>query len=88
MKTKATYTLCVRRWFNQGSSYFTMRVVTPEGEQLFAPFQYGHGYATAIHEARKALTEAGTPAPEDAYFLVDETSVTRKKDMHKEGLKS
>lgn len=85
---KETYTLCVRTWFTQGNSYFTMRVVTPAGAQHFAPFQYGHGYATAIHEAKTLLVEAGTPAPDDAYFLVDETPVTRKKDMHKEGLKS
>jgi hypothetical protein len=85
---KTTYTLCVRKWFRQGSSYFTMRVVTPTGEQLFAPYQYGHGYATAIHEAKRLLAEAGTPAPEGAYFMVDEVNVSRKADMHNGGLKS
>ena len=65
-----------------------MRVVTPTGEQLYAPYQYGHGYATAIHEAKKLLDEAGISAPADAYFMVDEVNVSRKKDMHLGGLKS
>jgi hypothetical protein len=48
----------------------------------------GHGYATAIHRAKELLAKLGTPIPEGARFIVDETSVTRKKDLHKGGLKS
>jgi len=62
-----------------------MMIVTPTGEQLFAPYQYGHGYATAIHEAQRILEEEGISMPSDTYFIVDEVNVSRKADMHNGG---
>ncbi len=82
------YVLCVRTWFSQGSSYYTMRAVSPTGAEAVTAMCIGHGYATAIHRAKELLAKLGTPIPEGARFIVDETSVTRKKDLHKGGLKS
>ena len=81
------YVLCVRTWFRQGSSYYSMRIVTPTGGETFTPMAYGHGYATAIHKAKEKMESLGFPIPEGARFIVDETSVSRKKDLHKTGLK-
>ena len=71
------YVLCVRTWFRQGSSYYSMRIVTPTGGETFTPTTYGHGYATAIHKAKEKMESLGFPIPEGARFIVDEPPVVR-----------
>ena len=83
--TKTNYTLIVRTWFDKsgGNTYYSMRIVEPNGDDLILPYAYGHGYATFIHSARIAL---GLPEGDDsANYLVDETKVARRKDLHNEG---
>lgn len=83
--TKTNYVVIVRTWFdkNNGNTYYSMRVVEPNGDDFILPYAYGHGYATFIHSARIAL---GLPEGDDsASYLVDETKVARRKDLHNEG---
>lgn len=83
--TKTNYTLIVRTWFEKsgGNSYYTIRVVKPNHDDLIVTFAYGHGFSTFIHSARVAL---GLSRDDDSvHFLVDETKVARRKDLHNEG---
>ena len=83
--TQTNYTVIVRTWFDKkgGNTYYSMRVVEPNGDDFILPYAYGHGYATFIHSARIAL---GLPEGDDsARYVVDETKVARRKDLHNEG---
>lgn len=77
------YTLIIRTWFGNGRTYFTMRIVKPDQNEIVIPFTYGHGHATFLGAARDALG-IGRDDPSVSY-LIDEVSVARRKDLHCEG---
>jgi hypothetical protein len=87
---KKVFVLCARRWFDKlnGNSYYSLAVVHPDGDkETLTGFTYGHGYATYIHHATEFLKGLYTSLnfETDVRFVVDETEVMRKKDLHKVG---
>lgn len=92
--TKQVFTVCARRWFDKvnGNSYYSLRIVTPEPYELVGnkydhfvvPMSYGHGYATYIADATDFARRYGFDV-DNAKFVVDETQVMRKKDLHHKG---
>jgi hypothetical protein len=77
-KTLPVVVLVVRSWFKEGSSYYTMRVVGL-GVENVTHFSYGHGYAEYIQRASDIL---GVATYGEVDFVVDETYVSRRKDLH------
>lgn len=86
MNNKQIFTLCVRRWFHKtyGNSYYTMRVVCPDGSAELVEITYGHGHATYVDSAQKVIEQAGWTS-ENQKFIVDEVEVMRRKDLHNNG---
>lgn len=82
-----TYVLAVRRYYDRvnGNSYFSMRIMG-DGVDIITPMEYGHGELTYKVVASKHLGidwasmdwEQRRPL-----FTVEETVVTRQKDLHK-----
>jgi hypothetical protein len=83
-----TYINCARPWFDKkaGNSYYTFRVVCPDGKYYIIPKSYGHGEGTYINVARQILKAAGYREDDDTDFIVDEVKVSRMKDLHAGGL--
>jgi hypothetical protein len=86
--TDTTYVLCVRSWWDKqnGSSYYSMRIVGSDGTNEIVPFTYGHGYRTYQIKACEVLgiDFDALPYPEqNKRLFVDCTEVTRRKDLHK-----
>lgn len=87
--TPSTYVLAVRRYYDRvnGNSYFSMRIIG-NGVDIICPMEYGHGDLTYKMRACKELGidwavldwEERRPL-----FTVEETVVTRQKDLHKKG---
>jgi hypothetical protein len=81
------YCLSVRRYFDKvnGNSYHTIRIMA-EGVDITLPMDYGHGNLTYLGRAGKALGVAidlMTWEERREGFTIDETVVTRQKDLHK-----
>jgi hypothetical protein len=86
------YTISARRWFDKpnGNSYFTMRIsgedtsiVSNGNVNIVVPFEYGHGYATYTQRALEVLGLTYEDEKNgNVKFIVDETEVMRKKDLH------
>ena len=80
------YCLSVRRWFDKanGNSYHTIRIMG-EGVDITLPMDYGHGDLTYLHRAGKALgvdIDLMDWERRREGFTIDETLVTRRKDLH------
>ena len=92
--TKQVFTICARRWFDKvnGNSYYSMRIVAPtpfvmvdeKRDSFVFPMEYGHGYATYIARAENFARAYGFDT-DNAKWIVEETEVMRKKDLHKKG---
>lgn len=81
-----TYILAVRRYFDKanGNSYFSMRIMG-NGADIVSPMEYGHGDLTYKVKAAKLLGIEWELGHETSrLFTVEETVVTRQKDLHKE----
>jgi hypothetical protein len=81
------YCLSVRRYFDKvnGNSYHTIRIMG-EDTDITLPMDYGHGDLTYLHRAGKALgvdISALDSEQRRQGFTIDETVVTRRKDLHK-----
>lgn len=86
------YFISARRYFDKkyGNSYYTLRIMG-NGRDVTVPFTYGHGDGTYIARAWLALGIAienihlMSPEERRNLFVVDETTVTRRKDLHNGG---
>lgn len=84
------YVLAVRRYYDKinGNSYFSMRIMG-EGVDIICPMEYGHGDLTYKMRACKELgvdwVASAYGVEQPATFTIDETVVTRQKDLHKKG---
>lgn len=95
--TKQVFTVCARRWFDKvnGNSYYTLRVVCPDGTSEIVDITYGHGYATYLDAGRKAVERmypnlnfephSHLTEPNGVKWVLDEVEVMRKKDLHNGG---
>lgn len=86
---KLIFTLCVRSWWDGSNSYYSMRIVHPDGfSEILTKFSYGRNY---VPDAVEALTPL-YPTVTDWHlyggqvrFVVDETEVSRRKHLHGQG---
>jgi hypothetical protein len=84
-----TYYLSIRYWFDKvnGNTYHTARIMGPDTD-IIMPFDYGHGTRNVEYAAAKLLGIDLDTFDHDsrrALFITEETTVTRKKDLHKKG---
>ena len=94
---RKVFTLCARIWFDKvnGNSYYSLRIVPPvpytnvvgdKWEWFIVPFTYGHGYTTYIARAEEFCRAYFPDIDTDTVrWVVDETEVMRKKDLHNGG---
>ena len=97
MNTHPIFTLCVRHYFDRvnGNSYYSLAVVHPDGEkEIVTAFSYGHGDSTYRAHAFNFLRpvynwsdviDTAYLMPYSPKFVIDETNVTRRKDLHNGG---
>lgn len=83
-----TYVLAVRRYYDRvnGNSYFSMRIMGNDRD-VIVPMEYGHGDLTYKMRACKELGIEWDWDWEQSreLFTIEETVVTRQKDLHKKG---
>lgn len=60
------------------------KIVHDQGEDFIVTMTYGHGYATYVERARQ-FAEAYNYHTTDVRYIVDETQVMRRKDLHNNG---
>jgi hypothetical protein len=88
-ETHSPFVLCLRRWHDtiNGNSYYSFRVIG-QGQDITAPFSYGYGDETPKNHACDLLGLNWLAMDHEqrrACFIVEETTVRRRKDLHNEG---
>jgi hypothetical protein len=86
------YFISARRYFDKryGNSYYSLRIMG-NGRDVIVPFTYGHGEGTYVARAMSALgigidnIYLMSHDERRSLFVVDETTVTRRKDLHNGG---
>lgn len=95
METTQIFTLCVRHYFDRvnGNSYYSLAVVKPDGEkEIVTAFSYGHSDSTYRAHAFNFLSPLynwgdamSAHAVHGVKFVIDETNVSKRKDLHNGG---
>ncbi len=90
VQTDTKYIVSVRHYFDKanGNSYYTMRIMGTDDTDVTTPFAYGHGDTTYREHAARFLGLDWSGMDWDtrrAMFTLEETTVTRRKDMHNAG---
>lgn len=87
---KQHYVISARHYFDKryGNSYYTLRIMGNDGTDTIVPFTYGHGDLTYLHRAGETLgidTNAMSWEERRQTFTIEETKVTRRRDLHNGG---
>jgi len=83
---RLVFVLCVRSWWDGTNPYHSMRLVHPNGDsEILTKFRYGRNFVEDATESLKTIYPTVTdwhPYGGQVKFVVDETEVSRRKDLH------